>query len=309
MHKSTQHTDLTHFIAQHRLPVSYANDAQQWFAPVAEDIATACEKASKTLIVGINGSQGSGKSTLAEYLALLLREKYCLNTVVLSIDDFYLTSQQRSLLSKKVHPLMATRGAPGTHDIKLAIDVIGSLIEGANSTKIPRFDKSVDDRYPQNRWDIITPPTDVIILEGWCMGAVPQTENELLKPVNKLEKEEDPDGIWRNYVNQQLYDNYPDLFCMVDRWIMLKAPSFDCVYKWRLEQENKLRSSIPSQDTGSIKIMDKREVKRFIQFYQRITQHLLKNLPEKVDILFELDEDRKIKSVHEKTTGGLIQKE
>lgn len=287
---------LAEFIARHRLPESYAADAQQWFAPIAEKIFVESQKNQKTHIVGINGSQGSGKSTLADYLALLLRENYQLNVVVLSIDDFYLTLRQRKLLSKTIHPLMATRGVPGTHDISLALEVIKSLTEGTSITRVPRFDKSVDDRYPEDEWDTVIPPTDVIILEGWCVGAVPQTADELLNDVNDLEKEEDPDGTWRNYVNRQLGEIYQELFNMVDSWIMLKAPSFDCVFRWRLEQEHKLRSSISiaSSDTDSNKVMDDNGVKRFIQYYQRITEHLLDTLPEKADILLELDENRKI---------------
>ena len=296
MQESMQNPDLSEFIDRHRLPESYAMDAQQWFSPVVEKIAIESKKAGKTLIVGINGSQGSGKSTLADYLALLLREKHQLNVVVLSIDDFYLTLKQRELLSKTIHPLMATRGVPGTHDIPLALEVTRSLTEGTNRTRIPRFDKSVDDRCPEDEWDTINLPTDVIILEGWCVGAVPQTENELLNDVNELEKEEDPDGAWRNYVNRQLGEVYQELFSLVDYWIMLKAPSFDCVYQWRLEQENKLRSSLLNSPSAreSNKVMNEDEVKRFIQHYQRITEHLLNTLPENSDILFELDENRNI---------------
>ena len=296
MQNSTQPPYLSEFIARHRLPESYVIDAQQWFAPVAEKIAVESQKTGTALLVGINGSQGSGKSTLADYLALLLRAEYQLNVAVLSIDDFYLTLKQRESLAKTVHPLMATRGVPGTHDIPLALKVIHSVIEGTNSTRIPRFDKSVDDRHPQNQWDNINPPTDVIIFEGWCVGAAPQTDNELLKDVNDLEKEEDPDGVWRAYVNHQLQDVYQELFNLVDLWIMLKAPSFDCVYQWRLEQEHKLRTSLSNalSDRDSNKVMDDSSVKRFIQFYQRITEHLLNTLPEKTDILFELDKNRKI---------------
>ena len=300
-----QNTDLTDFIKKHRLPDTYARDAQQWFSPVADSIAAERKKAGKTLIIGINGSQGSGKSTLAEYLALLLRGKYHLKTVVLSIDDFYLTLQQRKSLSKSVHPLMATRGVPGTHDVELAIKVIQGLSEGKSCTEIPRFDKSVDDRYPEEKWDTIFPPTDIIIFEGWCVGADSQSAEELLKPVNSLEKDEDCDGTWRNYVNQQLAGRYQDLFKLVNTWIMLKAPSFDCVYQWRLEQETKLRRSLPepASTTENTKVMDESGVKRFIQYYQRITEHLLNSLPDKVDILFELDQERKILSLQQKNTA------
>lgn len=290
--------DFRDFIAQHQLPESYIEQAQHWFSPLARAIAEKWKKANKTLIVGINGSQGSGKSTLADYLALLWRKDYQLNVVVLSIDDFYFTLQQRQELSETIHPLLLTRGVPGTHDIDLAVEVIRSLSEGTSPTLVPRFNKATDDRFPEHEWDSIPPGTDIIILEGWCMGAQPQTEEELMMPVNELEKIEDPDGHWRRYVNCQLAEVYPRLFDLVDCWVMLKAPSFKCVYQWRLEQENKLRDSLAATTdvTGynDQKVMDSKAIGRFIQHYQRITEHLLKTLPERVDYLFELDKNRKI---------------
>lgn len=293
-----QNQDFSRFIAEHRLPESYIEQAQHWFSPLAKAIAEKQEKANKTLIVGINGSQGSGKSTLADYLALLWRKAYQLNVVVLSIDDFYFTLQQRQALSQTIHPLLLTRGVPGTHDIDLAVDVIRSLTASTSPTLVPRFNKATDDRFPEHEWDSVSPGVDIIILEGWCMGAQPQTEEELMMPVNELEKIEDPDGHWRRYVNRQLAEVYPRLFNLVDTWVMLKAPSFDCVYQWRLEQENKLRDSLAASKKGTgnnnQKVMDGKAVGHFIQHYQRITEHLLKTLPGRVDYLFVLNENRKI---------------
>ncbi len=281
------------FISRHHLPESYALEAQQWFFPLAESLALQQKDSGETIIVGISGSQGSGKSTLADLLALMLSEKYQLNTVVLSIDDFYFTRQQRKTLSRIVHPLMATRGVPGTHDVELAIDTIRTLC-AKGSASIPRFDKSIDDRFPEQEWEQVVSKPDVILFEGWCLGAEPQSQEELLEPVNELEKNEDPVGVWRQYVNQQLRDVYPELFDMIDSWIMLKAPSFDCVYQWRLEQEDKLRESLSGSTSSTDKLMNEQELKHFIQHYQRITEQLLETLPDKVDYLFELDDKRKI---------------
>ncbi len=288
--------NLSNFISQHQLPESYIAEARQWFFPLAENIVKKQQKHSKTYIVGINGAQGSGKSTLADLLVFLFKEKYQLNAIALSIDDFYFTRQQRLTLASTVHPLLATRGVPGTHDVKLAQEVIHSLCDEEMTLFVPRFDKNVDDRVPDKDIEAVSSKNDIIILEGWCLGAEAQPEDALLQPVNELEKEEDPDGIWRRYVNQQLRDVYPELFSLIDSWIMLKAPSFDCVYQWRLEQENKLRDAFTKSAPGTAnsKIMDNNSIKRFIQYYQRITEDLLETLPEKVDYLFQLDENRKI---------------
>ena len=64
-------------------------------------------------------------------------------------------------------------------------------------------------------------------------------------PVNTLETGEDPQGTWRRYVNRQLRLGYPELFSLVDAWIMLKAPSFECVFDWRLEQERRSLRLMP----------------------------------------------------------------
>lgn len=285
---------LEDFIKEHRLPASYGVDAEQWFAPVAKGLAAQQAISGRTLIAGINGAQGSGKSTLAELLALLCKEKYHLNTIVLSLDDFYLTRQQRALLATTIHPLMATRGVPGSHDIPLAFDTIRKLSAGKTQTLVPRFDKAGDDRYPQEKWDRVTCRVDLILLEGWCLGAEAQAEAALVKPVNELERAEDTNGVWRRYVNQQLGDVYPPLFSLVDHWIMLQAPSFDCVFKWRLEQEDKLKSALSNSGSAGNRTMDSKAVSRFIQHYQRITEHLLETLPAKVDTLFELDAARNI---------------
>jgi len=289
---------LDDFLKEHRLPASYSLAAEQWFAPVAKGLAEQHTTPGKTIIAGINGAQGSGKSTLADLLALICRNKYHLNTIILSLDDFYLTRQQRALQAASIHPLLATRGVPGTHDISLALDIIRKLSQGKTRTLVPRFNKAVDDRYPQQKWECVTAKADLILLEGWCLGAEPQAEDALLEPVNDLEREEDANGVWRRFVNQQLRDVYPQLFSMIDTWIMLKAPSFDCVYKWRLEQENKLKSSLSHIDANADcegnRTMGADAISRFIQHYQRITEHLLKTLPAKADTLFDLDEDKKI---------------
>lgn len=50
-----------------------------------------------------------------------------LAAVALSLEDFYLTRQQRAEFARRVHPLVQTRGVPGTHDIALVLKVIEAL--------------------------------------------------------------------------------------------------------------------------------------------------------------------------------------
>ena len=282
--------DIHGFLTTHQLPSSYAEIAQQWFKPLCERLVEHQKGASRPLIVGINGSQGSGKSTLTSFIEAYLSSVHGKRVVSLSIDDFYFDQSQRNALAIKVHPLLKTRGVPGTHDVNLALNTFRSLDKGAR-TLLPRFNKATDNPFPQEQWPVIEVKPDFIILEGWCVGAIPQSNSEIKKPINHLEEVEDPLAIWRSFVNTELAGDYQTLFEKIDYRIMLKAPSFDCVYQWRLEQEHKLAAKALEERDG---VMSDEEVANFVQHYQRITEHALQYLPEKCDTVFYLDEKRTI---------------
>ena len=286
---------LQHFLGRHQLPESYLSMAESAFSPLIDEFNTQYQVNQKTYIIGINGCQGSGKSTLADYLCTVVAEKYHLATVALSLDDFYLTKAERIELARKIHPLLAQRGVPGTHDVNLAIDTISSLASG-NKALITRFDKSMDDRVPEANSETITGHIGLIVIEGWCFGAKPQAPNSLIEPVNHLERLEDPDGVYRDYVNTALATQYPQLFELVDSTAMLRAPSFKTVFEWRLEQEQKLIEKLRSTktDPASVSTMSDQEIRRFIQNFQRITEHCLEEMPARVDHLFQLNAARQI---------------
>ena len=290
----TDQLDLSTFIKKHKLPESYKDIARKWFLPMAETILLTYKKEGRPLVIGINGSQGSGKSTLADLLVCLLPQMYNISALSLSIDDFYFTREQREQLANEVHPLFLTRGVPGTHDVTLALETLHHLLHQNSACKIPRFDKSCDDRYPIEQWHYLETAPQIIILEGWCVGAEAQAGEDLLTPVNNLEADEDEQGIWRRYANQQLQHNYQRLFSQIDLWVMLKAPSFACVFDWRLEQEEKLKNARSRLQLTSDGIMNADDIARFIKHYQRITEHTLTTLPHKVHFLFELDAKRNI---------------
>ena len=286
---------LQHFLGRHQLPESYLSMAESAFSPLIDEFNTQYQVNQKTYIIGINGCQGSGKSTLADYLCTVVAEKYHLATVALSLDDFYLTKAERIELARKIHPLLAQRGVPGTHDVNLAIDTISSLASG-NKALITRFDKSMDDRVPEANSETITGHIGLIVIEGWCFGAKPQAPNSLIEPVNHLERSEDPDGVCRDYVNTALATQYPQLFELVDSTAMLRAPSFKTVFEWRLEQEQKLIEKLQLTKTAlaSLSTMSDQEIRRFIQNFQRITEHCLEEMPTRVDHLFQLNAARQV---------------
>ena len=288
-------------LSGHRLPGTYLESAQRWFDPLAMQFAAQRrQQPDLPLLLGINGSQGSGKSTLSEYLRLILQWDWDLHAVVLSLDDVYHTRLTRARLAREIHPLLATRGVPGTHDMQLARTTLQLLLHPAThgEVRIPRFDKATDDRKPDAEWDVLMKPVDIVILEGWCLGIPPQAEAELVQPVNELEAREDPQGIWRRYVNQAIEREYMPLYRQVQQWLMLRAPSFDCVFNWRLEQENKIVSGANASG-----VMDVTKLARFIQHYQRLTEHALQALPPHVHHLFQLDDQRRIMSYRQPLAG------
>ncbi len=280
-------------IEAHKLPAHFSEIVEHYYLPLCARIAQLKKSKSETLYVAINGSQGSGKSTMAAFLTDLLAKIWHLNVANLSIDDFYLTRKERKHLAEHIHPLLMTRGVPGTHDIQLALQTLKKLGSPNKSIPLVRFNKAIDDRACEDKWTYMDGPADVVILEGWCMGIEAQTEADLYTPINKLESEEDSNAKWRHYVNDQLSQQYPALFKQFDYLIMLKAPSFDCVYQWRKRQEDKLRAKATLQTH----LMSEPELKRFIEHYQRLTEHALENLPDKANVVFNLDETQKFTKV------------
>lgn len=279
------------FLDRHQLPGTYLAHAQKWYSPLAESLAAHQIGADRPILVAVNGSQGSGKTTVCDYLRVALAADYGLAVLSLSLDDFYLTREQRRNLAQSVHPLLATRGVPGTHDMSCLNRSLDALLDPvrSGSVAIPRFDKATDD---SAEWQQVNHRVDLVLLEGWCLGARPQSTAQLTEPVNALERNEDPDGHWRAYINTVLARDFLPLYQRVDQWIMLRAPSFACVYRWRLEQEQKLAASAVAGEPD--RRMGAAQVARFIQYYERLTNHCLEHLPERVQHLFTLDEQRQV---------------
>ena len=250
----------------------------------------------KTLIIGLAGGQGSGKTTISTILALILKKYFKLKVFKVSIDDFYKTRRDRKLLSKNKHPLLMTRGVPGTHDIDLMLNFFKKIKDkNFKSLQIPKFNKSIDDRFPKRLWYKIKSKPDIVIFEGWCVGAKAQSSSQLKKSINSLEKIYDKDARWRGYVNSQLKTKYKTLFSQLDELLFLKAKNFNLLREWRLKQERKLRAQ--TKNKKNLKIMNSGDIISFMQTYQRITQQMFKDALKSSSIIINLNINHQIEKI------------
>lgn len=276
-------TAVERLIAAEDLPGDYRTIVDQHWRPLSEDIAERYE--GRPLIVGINGAQGSGKTTLCRFLEALLLE-HNQRAVTLSLDEIYLTRAERAALAKDCHPLFATRGVPGTHDVALGQSILDSLVAGM-PVDLPRFEKAADDRASEVT-EVLT-RNDVILLEGWCVAALPQPGDALEDPVNRLEAEEDPQRVWRREVNRRLATDYAEFFGRIDLLVMLEVDGFEAVRGNRLRQEQKLAARRPD----GAAVMDEAALDRFVMHYERLTRWMLEEMPARADIVIQIGADQR----------------
>ena len=291
-------------IQQEGLPDSYAETVEKTILPLADRICALHDTEKQPIVVGIHGAQGTGKSTLTLFLREILLRHRNRSTANFSLDDIYLTRAEREDLAERVHPLFKTRGVPGTHDVALGQQVLNRLRSAApeDATPIPAFDKSRDDRVPRDQWPVFGGRAEVILLEGWCLDARPEKDSALDDPINRLEANEDPDSLWRSYVNDQLKGEYRQFFDEIDFLVMLKAPSMECVLEWRRLQEQKLARKTRNApkmgelhgDAQDLRIMTDDEVGRFVMHYERVTRACLAEMPGRADVLINVAEDHSL---------------
>jgi D-glycerate 3-kinase len=245
-------------------------------------------RARRSYLLGLSGLQGSGKSTLARVIKEQA-EALGIATEVLALDDFYYSRAERDVLAKEIHPLLRTRGVPGTHEIELLMSVLAAFPQASSKLPVPypRFDKGRDTRMPPSRWPSVTRPPKLVILEGWALGIRPQTLAALAEPINDLERHDDPDGRWRHWVNKQLRA-YQPLWRKLDALVVLQAPNWDVVRKWRSEQEETLLAR------HAPLAMDATAMQRFLAHYERLSRHALATLPNLADSWVEYDDNRHV---------------
>ncbi|WP_133500311.1 kinase [Cognatilysobacter terrigena] len=235
-------------------------------------------------VFAIAGAQGCGKSTLATRMVEAARSRG-VRAVSVSLDDAYLDRPQRLALARAVHPLLATRGPPGTHDVGLMVEMLDALDDG-RPVALPRFDKLTDRRIPARDWPRVD-RCDLAIVEGWCLKVPAEDDAGLLTPLNAIERDEDAHGVWRRCCNDALRLDYPALWSRLPRLLYLQPPSFDVVPQWRWQQECEALAARPGT-TG----MSRLEVDRFVQLFERVTRRGMATLPAIADHVVRLDTQR-----------------
>ncbi len=282
------------FIQREKLPLSYTETARKFYVPLAQRIERMVRKTDRVPIIGINGGQGTGKSTCSALVAKILEQRG-LRPLVISIDDLYFPKSVRRALAGEVHPLLITRGVPGTHEIKIFSRLV-SVARGETAEPgfmVPRFDKGADDRCAEGT-PFPTDGVDVILFEGWCIGASAQDFQSLETPCNDFEQERDKDGCWRTFVNDQLTGPYAEAFGLIDYLVMLKPPCFEVIYEWRGVQEKRLRERLKEQGRSDSEAMSEQELAVFIAHYERLTRWMFEEMPKRADEVFLMSEDHEV---------------
>lgn len=245
--------------------------------------AAAQPRGERPPVIGINGAQGSGKSTITWLVAEALRLFHGLSPALLSLDDFYLTKAAREELARAVHPLCATRGVPGTHDVPLMLRTFAALAAASptDRTPLPLFDKLADDRLPEAQWPVFEARPDVILFEGWCVGLRAEDVPDWTGPINELERECDPGGTWFAWSLAALREDYPAIWDRIAVLVSIEVPNLDTVIASRLKQEQGLPGDRPR--------MDRAQIVRFVEHYERYTRALWAAMPQRADMLFRRD--------------------
>jgi D-glycerate 3-kinase len=274
--------------AEKGLPDSYAVAVIGFLRELSGRILELRGQLSRTVVIGLNGGQGSGKTTLSLLLTDWLEREHDLSAACLSLDDLYYGKARRLELARSSHPLFATRGVPGTHDVALGMQILDKLtgLHADGAVRLPKFDKATDDHLEEAEWPAVQAPVDVVVFEGWCLGAVPQADDALEAPVNELEKNDDPAGRWRVAVNEHLQTDYAELFERLDMLVMLRIPSFDKAIEWRRLQESKL----PDPQTEA-------QLARFMMYFERLTRHMLETGPAHSNLVIDINDEHELAGI------------
>lgn len=229
--------DFARLQAQLGIPINLLPTLWDLWLPLAMQIAQWRQQQGTPLVQGILGGQGMGKTTLGAVLSLLLGHLgYA--TVSLSLDDLYLTYAERQELQQQ-DPRLDRRGPPGTHDIKLGLQVLDQLrhAQWEERIAIPRFDKSLHQGAGDRTEPEWVEAPAIILFEGWFVG---------VRPINPAGFDQAPppivtldDQSFARDMNTRLREYLP-LWQRIDRLMVLQPVDYRLSLQWRKEAEHKM---------------------------------------------------------------------
>jgi D-glycerate 3-kinase len=189
-------------------------------------------------------------------------------------------------LADELHPLFRQRGVPGTHELDRMLADFDQIHSGDLSDLcLPVFDKSIDDRAPKQEWRSLQVAPQIVVLEGWCVGATPQDSTELALPVNETERTLDADGSWRREVLKASQRLHKALHSRLDQLWYIHVPDWNCVIDWRWQQERELAQK---------NLKSRTDVENFLGCFERIFNHMQDSYPHWADLVMEVDRNHDI---------------
>ncbi len=146
------------FFAQNS-PSEIINTSEEWYHSEIFEIADNIFKNQSIKIVAIAGPSGSGKTTTAHRLCDALSE-YGEKTVVVSLDDFYLSTEQLPILPDGTRDIESVNSL----DIALIKKCFTEIIE-SGKTVLPKFDFATKTRIIRDR-EVDVRNHGIVIVEG-----------------------------------------------------------------------------------------------------------------------------------------------
>lgn len=277
---------INRFIALHGLSQAYRPVFSGLVIPLAAWLLRRQRDHEQPLLVGVSGCQGSGRRLFALALQLILRDAFKARSCVLSLSDFSRGLKDRQQIARSIHPLLIYRDLPGTHDLALLQSTLDGLCsQDCSPIKLPVFDRTRDALLPESQWTRFASGPELILFEGWCLGARAQQDTELQSPLNEMEKNEDDNATWRKFVNQQLLVEYAPVFSRLETQIFLKAPDWQSAYDWHVREI--LTTEAKASQTASSETQ--KSVRLSVCPYQRLTEAMLRDMPQHTAIILELN--------------------
>jgi len=194
------------------------------------------KNSSNRKIIGLSALPGTGKTTLGRWLeAISLNLNF--KIAVISIDDFYLPSDEMKLAIKN-NPWNVSRGFPGSHSVNLMYEKLLNW-KTNGELNVPVFDKSLRNGLgDRSHWRFDNP--DLVILEGWFLGIKPCSIDVNYQHIQSAVLRPNESSYALKIQNN--LNEYLDIWNLIDNIWHLKPLKFEYMNTWKTNQENEMLS-------------------------------------------------------------------